>query len=261
MGSDHPDPLAALIADARHGDGPVAVPLGDHLFRVRPAWEWPWPAVTSLLNGHYHRWATAALADDGHHQWAHLDPTNRQARRFLHDWGLRGGDDITAIARLAPILTEHARTIEGDLALVGYDVRDLWRPGGGPKRLTWRHLAAIWDALPGECLTKTALRDALDDEALTAIAGQKRDGHGPWSFVALRIASLEDAVRVLTWRFMQVNFKDGNNIPAPDPVPRPGVTAKRGRKLNAAGLAYLQHLRANRGAAPAGTKSLGAVRG
>ncbi len=255
------DPVAVLIAEARAADGPVTVPLGGYLVRIRPVWDWPWDAVTALTNGWYHRWARHTLGGDGAAVWRRLDPTNGQVAAFLAAWGMRGGDDADAIRRLAPILTNHTRALDGDLALRGIDLRDLFRPGGGTSRLTWRHLLAVWEALPGECLTKTALRDELGDEKLAELGAAERKGHGAWTHEALLLAAVIDAVRRLTWRFEQVSFEDGRKIPPPEPLPRPGVVAKRQRKLNAQGLAYLQYLRTNRGAAPPGTTSLGQVGG
>ncbi len=247
------DPVAALIAEARAADGPVTVPLGGYLFHIRPVWDWPWDAVTALTNGWYHRWARHALDGDGGAVWRRLDPTNRQVGEFLANWGQRGGDDIAAIRRLAPILTNHTRTLEGDLRLRGIDLRDLFRPGGGAARLTWRHLLAVWEALPGECLTKTALRDELGDEKLAELGRQERTGHGAWTHGELLIAALIDAVRHLTWRFEQVNFKDGRKIPPPEPLPRPGVLPRRRKpRRTAQSAALIRYMAANNGALPDG---------
>lgn len=261
MGPD-PGSLAALIAEARTPDGPVPVPLRPGvLIHVHPTWQWPWRAVEYLLAGRYQRWAVGALTDDSATTWARTDPTNRQVRAFLAGWGSRGGDSIDAIRRMAPVVTEHHHTLRGDLALHGVDLRDLWRPGGGRSRMTWRHLAALWDVLPGSCVTKTQLRDALGDERLAELAGEPPPGHGPWTHEALLLAGVIDAVRTLTWRFEQANFTDGKKIPAPEPLRRPGVAGRKRRKLTTQGLAYLQYLREHRGAAPPGTVSLGQVGG
>ncbi len=250
MGPDQPDPLTALIADARSSGRPTPVPLAGHLFHVRPAWSWPWVAVTHLLNGHYHRWAALAVEED--RAFRRVDPTNRQVRAFLNEWGQSGGDSPADIIRLAPILTRHTRAFEGDLALRGVDVRDLFRPDGGATRLTWRHLAAVWEALPGECLTKTALRDELGDEKLAEMGAADRKGHGAWSHEALLLAAVVDSVRNLTWRFVQVNFKDGRTASPPEPLPRPGVVPKRRPQRTQQSVELLRYMAANGGALPPG---------
>lgn len=89
------------------------------------------------------------------------------------------------------------------------------------------------------------------------MARQEPEGYGPWSHEALRLASLEDAVNRLIWVMIRLNGDPKAKVPHPEPVRRPGVKgnpSRRRPKANAAGRAYLQHLRANRGALPDGMR-------
>ncbi len=133
----------------------------------------------------------------------------------------------------------------------------MYRPHGGASRLTWRLLHDLIAGLPGESLTKTAMRDALTDEELAELAAQPRDGHGPWSRTDLRIASLEDAVRENTWWMLRFHLARDAPLPPPEPVHRPGIARKRHGPSDA-DRAYLAHLRANRGALPDGMKFIAA---
>lgn len=118
-------------------------------------------------------------------------------------------------------------------------MRDLWRPGGGVSRLTWRRLKVLIDRLPPESATKTAARDALTPAELDQLAKKTPDGDGAWSHLELLTAALVDAVHRLIHVTVVAN---GGKAQPPQPLPRPGV-GKRRRKLTAEGVAYLQQLR------------------
>jgi hypothetical protein len=106
-------------------------------------------------------------------------------------------------------------------------------------------LRVLVDHLPPESATKTAAREELTPEDLAAMPAPS--GYGPWSNVELRLADVHDA---LQWVIYAVYHSQGGKPKKPDPYPRPGVASKRqGRKVSAEGLAYLQRLRENRGAA------------
>lgn len=148
----------------------------------------------------------------------------------------------------------HAAALESDLTrYYQQDLRDLWRPRGGASRLTWRRLGVLIDGLPGESLTKTAIRDALGDDKLAELASQPHEGHGAWSRTDFRIAALEDAINRLTWRFMQANFRNVPDQP-PTPVSRPGIAGKARKRavLTPEGREYLKYLREHQGALPPG---------
>lgn len=114
--------------------------------------------------------------------------------------------------------------------------------------MTWRRLEVLVDALPGESALKTAIRDAIPDDELAAMA-KRRDaeaGHGPWARSDLLLAAIKDSVDWLVYVTAKAN---GGSPKEPEPYPRPGVVAKRRKALTAEGHAYLQRLRDNQGAA------------
>ncbi len=124
--------------------------------------------------------------------------------------------------------------------------------------MTWRLLHDLIVGLPGESLTKTAMRDSLTDEDLAELADQPRQGHGQWGRVDFRLAAIEDALRQQTAITVWLAGKREGQPVLPEPVPRPGIGSRRRRKLSAADQAYLAHLRANRGALPDGMKFVAA---
>jgi hypothetical protein len=156
------------------------------------------------------------------------------------------GANAGGIRRGEQSIAAHAAPIEADLRRYHrIDLRDLYRPGGGQSRLTYRLLGVLLDHLPGESAYKTAIRDALTDDDLTQIAKEPRRGHGPWSSTDLLLAS---AIDHLKWVIYAVYAAQGGKPKQPDPLPRPGVATKR-RALSPEGRAYLQRLRDNQGAA------------
>lgn len=106
--------------------------------------------------------------------------------------------------------------------------------------MTYRLLKVLLDGLPGDSAFKTAVRDRLDDDQLSALAKQPMDGHGPWSHEALRLAAIEDQLRLLRREFATANGAkpDGEF----EPVPRPGVRRSLRRAANAAAAAYIRSL-------------------
>lgn len=145
------------------------------------------------------------------------------------------------MADLAGQLDRYCHQIEGDLWTGGTDLRDLFRPGGGASRLTWRRLNVLLDALPGDGLYKTAVRDSFDDEELVEMSRQARQGHGRWTHTDLLLADIIDRLGHLGYA-LRVYEKP------PPPYSRPGVVGRR--KLSTAGRAYLQALIDNNGATP-----------
>jgi hypothetical protein len=102
------------------------------------------------------------------------------------------------------------------------------------------------------------MRDALSDEELAELVNQPRQGHGQWGRVDLRLAAIEDALRQQTAITIWLAGKREGQPRLPEPVPRPGVGIRKRRKLSAADKAYLDHLRANRGALPDGMRFVAA---
>lgn len=118
--------------------------------------------------------------------------------------------------------------------------------------MTWRRCQVLIDGLPGESLTKTAMRDALSEDELAELAARDPLGYGPWSREALRLAAIEDGINRLTAITMWLATDRKRKLELPEPVRRPGIRGRRRRKLTAEGKAYLAHLRANQGRLPPG---------
>lgn len=152
-------------------------------------------------------------------------------------------------------MQRHAKAFEADIDhyFPRYDLRDLWRPRGGASGLTWRKLATLFDWLPGESATKTAIRDAIDDDTLAELSRREPVGYGTWSHDTLRLAALEDAINRLTAVTVWLAGDRKQPPKLPDPVRRPGVARRRPR-ITEADRCYLRHLRANRGRLPDGLK-------
>jgi|GEM_PF-2455522 len=110
------------------------------------------------------------------------------------------------------------------------DVRDLWRPGGGESRLTWRLLGNLVRHLPPESATKTALRNQMSEAELKRAAEEADPSHGQWSQLEMLVAQLIDTVRWLV--HITAVAHGGRRGKPPEPVPRPGVPPKdkKGRK-------------------------------
>lgn len=126
------------------------------------------------------------------------------------------------------------------------DLRDLWRPGGGTTRLTYRQVASWLERLPGEGAYKTALRDSLTDEQLLELSKRERHGHGPWSHTDLLLAHLADLLNWVIYVVLAVNSAKGKKPKQPKPYPRPGIPRERvatvTKTLNAAQRAYLERV-------------------
>jgi hypothetical protein len=247
------DPLP-VEAEARCGDLPVTVPLADTEIAVPPTWTWPTEALAALLRGDHETWAADVLDDASYEVWCDTDPTLDECEHALFEWETATGQSLATIARLVGVLDTYHDQFEADLVRYcdGQDLRDLWRPGGGPSRLTWRRLGVIYDALPGESLTKTAQANDLGEDRLAELAKEDAEGFGPWSHTDMRLAAVEDAINRLTYWLIRINTDKAAKIREPEPVRRPGVARKRRRTITAEDLKYLQYLRDNQGAMPPG---------
>lgn len=115
----------------------------------------------------------------------------------------------------------------------------MWRPDGGASRLTWRRLKVLIEGLPGESLTKTAIRDAMSEDEFDQVLRNPPAGYGPWSHEALRLANIED---LLKWLIFAVYAAQGAKPKKPDPTPRPGV--RRKKRVGAEQIAHLRRLQA-----------------
>lgn len=94
--------------------------------------------------------------------------------------------------------------------------------------MTWRLLGNLIRHLPPESATKTALRNRMSDAEIKAAAEEADPSQGQWSHQEMLIASLVDAVRLNTFVLRRIN--GDKKAQAPDPVPRPGVKSKGGKR-------------------------------
>ncbi|MFC3986434.1 hypothetical protein [Streptosporangium jomthongense] len=130
------------------------------------------------------------------------------------------------------LLAEHYDAVEADLWMHCHrtDLRDLWRPGGGDTKLTWRLLRNLIRHLPSESATKTALRNRMTDAQLEQAGKEADPSQAPWSQEEMLLASLIDSVRTLIYVVIRVNGGKGR---PPQPMTRPGVKKARRRQFTA----------------------------
>lgn len=156
--------------------------------------------------------------------------------------------DSGKIAELGALLAAYEGEVAADLRrfYAGLDLRDLWRPGGGASRLTYRHLDDLIAHLPPESALKSAMRDDEDpaEVARLATAAVHRPGYGTWSRTDLLLAEVIDRLGDIGYRVVRVH---SSKVKAPAPYPRPGVVRKEDRAHTAehkAGVARIEAERA-----------------
>ncbi len=89
--------------------------------------------------------------------------------------------------------------------------------------MSLRRLRVLVDHLPSESATKTAMRNAAPPELLARAAQDARPDLAPWTGAELLLASILDAVRVLT----AVSIAAAGGKPEmPEPTSRPGIPPK-----------------------------------
>lgn len=143
------------------------------------------------------------------------------------------------IVRLDALLEEYAEAVEADLLrYYAVDLGDLWRGG-----LTYRRLGVLLDTLPPESALRTARRNDLPAEALTA---ERPDDapHGPWAQSEYLLAQIADTLALLVWQ--NASMYSASRPPPPTPIPRPGVVRSVNRQISDKARAYLQRLRDER---------------
>lgn len=242
-------------------DNPVTIELGPDRVEidVPPMWRWPREALLALLCDDHETWAAFALDRHEYDRWAAVDPTLDDCDRFFDDWERATGQNLDTIGRLWHVLDRWPDQLESDLVTHcrGQDLRDLWAPGHGPSRLTWRRLAVLFDGLPGESLAKTAWANDMGEAKLADLAKRPSDGFRPMTSVDLTIADLIDDVRHLIYLTRLVNTpkEKQNSVPKPALYPRPGVKRTgRSHFRRASGEAQelITYMREHRGALPSG---------
>ena len=110
----------------------------------------------------------------------------------------------------------------------GLDVRDVFLPGGGPSRLTWRRLGVLLRNLPPESRLKTALRNAASEAEIKQMADGADPSEGQWTHTDMLLALVVDVLRQVLYVLLKAN--GAKNVKQPEPVPRPGVKSKRRKR-------------------------------
>lgn len=129
------------------------------------------------------------------------------------------------ILGLAALLRAHGEAVQADLIDRGYDLRDLFRPGG---RLTWRLLGVIYRNLPAQSATMTALRCAAPPDMLAKAAEHVDPAEGRWSHDQMLAAAQLDTLRLILHALYATSGAKVGQPPAP--TPRPGIAGTRKRK-------------------------------
>lgn len=116
------------------------------------------------------------------------------------------GRDAGGIAGLARLLAEHGEAVEYELLCRGLRLRDL-----GTKRLTWRDLKVLVQYLP----------------PANAIERARTGTDALWQLEHQLLAAVVDALNGANWQ-----RAGDSRAQRPEPVPRPGVTADRGDRVD-----------------------------
>ncbi|MEV0830899.1 hypothetical protein [Nonomuraea rubra] len=90
--------------------------------------------------------------------------------------------------------------------------------------MTWRRLDVLLRNLPPESRLKTALRNEVPDQELRRMSEGADPSTGQWSHAEMLQALVIDALREIRYVLVKVN---GGKAKPPDPLPRPGVKARR----------------------------------
>lgn len=118
------------------------------------------------------------------------------------------------------LVDEFCEELEADLAHQGVDLRDVFRPRGGPSGLTWRRLGVLVKGLPRTSLLMTRMRDEIEVD----VSDDDEPKHGPWSLDNYQLADLIDRVNLLTMTLVQVNDGKADEFV---PIPRPQMKIRR----------------------------------
>jgi hypothetical protein len=75
----------------------------------------------------------------------------------------------------------------------------------------------------------TAIRNNASESELVRGSAQSDPARGKWSATDSMLASILDEMRMGNWAYVQVHSEQ--RVPRPEPVRRPGVSARRGRLM------------------------------
>lgn len=138
---------------------------------------------------------------------------------------LRADPDAERRAGRAGALYTYPAEIEADFRhhYHGLDVRDLWRPGGGRSRMTWRMFGSLLEHLPPESAYRTGVANSVGAASLAAIALQQTDDgkFGAWSHTDHLLALIAD--RLLVVEAGLYRSRGWRNVTTPQRIPRPGI--------------------------------------
>ncbi|WP_433363997.1 hypothetical protein [Streptosporangium sp. CA-115845] len=102
-------------------------------------------------------------------------------------------------------------------------MRDLWRPGGGEAKLTWRLVGNLIRHLPPESAFKTAMRNKMSSSEIERASKSADPSQGQWSHLEMLVAAQSDTLRWIAYILAAAN---GGKPKKPEPTPRPGVKVK-----------------------------------
>jgi len=142
----------------------------------------------------------------------------------------QGQDVVGKIAEAYWVTSQYAEEIEADLQrYYGLDFIDLFRPG---TMLTWRKLLILLHHLPPESALTTAMRNDTPEKILSRAEATADSAKSRWSGMETLLATLIDEVRTNTWVYVQAH--SDQRVERPEPIRRPGLPARRERRMNLA---------------------------
>ena len=141
------------------------------------------------------------------------------------------GTDVGGkIAEAYWVASRYAEEIEADLQrYYNLDFVDLFRPG---TMLTWRKLLVLLHHLPPESAMNTAMRNDTPEKELSRSESSYDPAKGRWGSVESMLAVLIDEVRYGNWIYVQAHSE--RKVERPTPIRRPGLPARRERRMSLA---------------------------
>jgi hypothetical protein len=90
--------------------------------------------------------------------------------------------------------------------------------------LGWRKFLVLYDQLPAESATATAIRNSVQPDELAERREASDPTRAPWSSTDHLLAAVIDELRMSNYLFASANSKQRQ--PKPEMVARPGVSGK-----------------------------------
>jgi len=98
--------------------------------------------------------------------------------------------------------------------------------------LTWRKLLVLLHHLPPESALTTAMRNDMPERERSRAESSFDPASGRWSGIETLLAALVDEVRNNTWVYVQAHSHW--NVEKPTPIRRPGLPARREKRMSLA---------------------------